>query len=177
MGLNVSLHTKLMRRLRSAALFLGCFWTALSLYAAELTGVVIGISDGDTLTILSEAEVPVKIRLLGIDAPEKSQPFGQRSRQSLSELAFGKRVVVDWHKRDRYGRIVGKVTLPDGTDTNLEQIKRGLAWHYKQYANEQPKPESGAYGQAELQSASRHIGLWADPSPVPPWEYRRRNTK
>lgn len=96
-------------------------------YAEILSGRVVGIADGDTITVLDNTNTQHKIRLAGIDAPEKKQPFGNNSKKMLSSLVFGKTVDVDWDKRDRYGRLVGKVII-DGVDANLEQIKYGLAW-------------------------------------------------
>lgn len=100
--------------------------------AATLEGRVVGIADGDTITIVDTTNTQHKIRLAGIDAPEKRQPFGNVSKQSLSDLVFGKQVVVDYQKLDRYDRVVGKVFV-DGVNVNLEQVKRGLAWYFKKY--------------------------------------------
>lgn len=105
-------------------------------HAATIKGKVVAVADGDTITVLDANKVQHKIRLAGIDAPEKTRPFGQASRQSLSDLVHGKTVTVDTEKADRYGREVGKI-LVDGMDANLAQVKRGLAWHYKAYAREQ----------------------------------------
>ena len=104
--------------------------------AATITGQVVGVADGDTITVLDASKSQHKIRLSGIDAPEKAQAFGQRSKQSLSDLVFGKTVQIDTGKTDRYGRELGKV-LVDGMDANLAQIKSGMAWHYKAYQSEQ----------------------------------------
>ena len=104
--------------------------------AATITGMVVSVADGDTITVLDTSQTQHKIRLGGIDAPEKAQPYGKQSKQSLSDMVFGKTVTVDTGKTDRYGREVGKV-LVDGMDANLEQLKKGLAWHYKAYQREQ----------------------------------------
>jgi hypothetical protein len=104
--------------------------------ATTIVGRVVSVADGDTITVLDTAKTQHKIRLAGIDAPEKSQPFGNRSKLSLSDLVFSKSVLVDTDKVDKYKRNVGKV-LVDGVDANLEQIKRGMAWHYKAYEREQ----------------------------------------
>lgn len=140
---------------------------------ASVSGHVVSISDGDTITLLDSTQAQHKIRLSGIDAPEKKQPFGQRSKQSLSDLIFNQRVTVEWNKRDRYGRIVGKVVLPSGTDANIQQIKRGMAWHYKQYAREQPSEDRVTYAEAERGAREARVGLWQDAQAVPPWEFRR----
>ncbi len=101
--------------------------------AATITGRVVGVSDGDTITVLDADRTQHKIRLAGIDAPESKQAFGSRSKQNLSDLVFGKDVAVEWDKRDRYQRTLG-VVLVDGHDVNLEQVRAGMAWWYRQYA-------------------------------------------
>ena len=103
--------------------------------ADELTGRVVAVSDGDTLTVRVEGQQPVKVRLAGIDAPEHDQPFGQRSRQSLSELAFGHTATVAAQKTDDYGRTVGTVTV-GGVNVEAEQVQRGLAWVYRKYSDD-----------------------------------------
>ncbi|SFO14102.1 thermonuclease family protein [Nitrosospira briensis] len=147
-----------------------CFSLA---HAETLTGQVVKISDGDTLTILDASRQQHKIRLSGIDAPERKQAFGTVSRQYLASLAFGKAVTVEWYKRDRYQRIIGVVLL-DGRDVNLELVKAGLAWHYKYYENEQPLGERLLYTEAEEVARLDRVGLWSDPSPIPPWDFRRK---
>lgn len=97
----------------------------------EFSGKIVGIADGDTATVIDDSNTQHKIRLMGIDAPEKSQAFGQNSKRNLSDLIFGKIVVVQVIKRDRYNREVAKVLL-DGKDVNLQQVKDGFAWHYKE---------------------------------------------
>lgn len=106
-------------------------------YAEILQGRVVRVTDGDTITVLDTNNTQYKVRLAGIDAPEKKQPFGKVSKSSLSDLIYNKTVLVDWSKHDRYERLVGKVWLNE-LDVNLEQIKRGLAWHYTKYKKEQP---------------------------------------
>lgn len=141
-------------------------------HSDTLYGSVVGLSDGDTITVLDTSKAQHRIRLAGIDAPEKKQPFGDRSRQSLASLVFGKNVQVEYSKTDRYGRIVGKVLVND-VDASLEQVKRGLAWHYKVYEREQNPADRVLYAQAELDARRAHQGLWADPSPIPPWDFRK----
>jgi endonuclease YncB( thermonuclease family) len=126
--------------------------------AETLAGRVVKISDGDTLTVLDASRQQHKVRLAGIDAPEKRQPFGSRSKENLSRLAFDKEVTVDWQKRDRFDRIVGKV-LVNGQDVNLEQIKAGVAWHFKRYQEEQPLEDRVAYGQAESEARAARRGI------------------
>ena len=144
---------------------------ALACNAATIAGRVVGVADGDTVTVLDANKARHKIRLSGIDAPEKNQPFGQRSKQSLSDLVFAKTVTVEADKRDRYGREVGKV-LVSGIDANLVQVQRGLAWHYKAYEREQTAIDSKVYSDAENEDRATRRGLWADADPMPPWEFR-----
>jgi endonuclease YncB( thermonuclease family) len=138
-----------------------------------ITGKVVSVADGDTITVLDADKTQHKIRLNGIDAPEKAQPFGQLSKQSLSDLVFGKTVQIDANKVDRYGREVGTVMV-DGVDANLEQIKRGMAWHYKAYQLEQTVTDRAAYAAAEKDGVAASLGLWQDTKPVPPWDWRHR---
>lgn len=142
-----------------------------ALYGETLQGKVVGISDGDTITVLDSSKTQHKIRLAGIDAPEKSQAFGDRSKQHLSDLVFGKNVAIDWNKTDKYGRTIGKVTV-NGQDANLRQVQAGLAWHYKQYEKEQSVADRNSYSQAEIEARARRLGLWHDTAPIPPWDFR-----
>lgn len=142
--------------------------------ADNISGTVVGVTDGDTITLLDARGSSHKIRLAGIDAPEKAQAFGNQAKASLSELVFGREVTIDSSKRDKYGRIVGRVSV-DGTDANLEQIKRGMAWHYKRYEFEQNPEERETYSDAEKGARAERHGLWLDSSPVPPWQFRRRD--
>ncbi len=123
---------------------LALFFAALSCNPATIEGRVVGVADGDTITVLDADKIQHKIRLAGIDAPEKKQPFGQRSKESLSDLVFDKTVTVNTDKLDKYRRNVGKV-LVDGVDANLEQLKRGMAWHYKAYQREQAHTDQQDY--------------------------------
>ncbi len=129
------------------------------------------IADGDTITVLDGDKVQHKIRLAGIDAPEKKQPFGNRSKESLSDLAFDKTVNVKTDKRDRYGRQIGKV-LVNGRDVNLVQVERGMAWFYRQYQRDQSPNDRRLYEAAEDAARADKRGLWRDAAPVPPWEFR-----
>ena len=144
-----------------------------ALSAGTLQGKVVNVADGDTITILDAQKTQHKIRLQGIDAPEKAQPFGQKSKQSLQQLVHSKQVTIDFDKKDKYGRTVGKVLL-NGTDICLEQIKAGMAWHYKQYQSEQSKEDRKIYADAEATAQSQGVGLWKDKNPTPPWEYRKQ---
>jgi endonuclease YncB( thermonuclease family) len=151
-------------------LLIGLQWVA---HADVLLGHVVAVSDGDTITVLDDNKQRHVIRLMGIDAPEKAQAFGQKSKQSLSDLVFNKDVSVSWFKRDRYGRTVGQVYV-DETDVCLEQIMRGLAWHYKQYEREQSAEDRSRYAIAEEQARNARIGLWNDELPSEPSKFRRK---
>lgn len=140
--------------------------------AATLVGHVVGVTDGDTITVLDASHSQYKIRLAGIDAPEKKQAFGLASKKSLSDLVYDKVVTVDWNKQDRYGRIVGKVVL-NRVDVNLEQVKRGMAWFYKKYQNEMVIDDRLSYLHANETAEKARVGLWADRGAVAPWDYRK----
>ncbi|WP_421955254.1 thermonuclease family protein [Polaromonas sp.] len=144
---------------------------AFSASAGTLLGKVIGVSDGDTLDVLYGGKTTHRIRLAGIDAPEKAQAFGQRSKEHLSDIAFSKQVEVVTGKTDKYGRTVGKV-LVNGIDANLEQVRSGVAWHYKEYASEQSVADRALYITAEEKARTSRLGLWRDNNPMPPWEWR-----
>ncbi|WP_020168396.1 MULTISPECIES: thermonuclease family protein [Methylotenera] len=140
--------------------------------AELLQARVVGVADGDTITVLDANNTQYKVRLAGIDAPEKKQPFGQVSKRSLSDLVFNKAVTVDWSKHDRYERLVGKVWVND-LDANLEQIKRGLAWHYSKYKKEQVFEDRLTYLHAQEDAKTSKAGLWIESNPVPPWDWRK----
>ncbi|WP_431286651.1 thermonuclease family protein [Roseateles chitinivorans] len=140
--------------------------------AETLRGEVVGLADGDTLTVLDNERHQHRVRLVGIDAPEKRQAFGERSRQHLSELVFRQEVVVDWKKRDRYGRILGVVRVRS-VDVAQAQLRAGLAWHYKAYAREQEAAQRALYSDEEIDARRARRGLWSEAAPTPPWEFRR----
>ena len=142
-------------------------------FAEELTGKVIKVSDGDTITVLDSNNQKYKIRLQGIDAPETQQAFGETSRQSLASLVYDKEVIILWDKRDKYARIVGKVIV-DGRDANYEQLKKGLAWYYKQYENDLSDEDKERYAEAEAWARNYTEGLWTDSKSIPPWEFRHK---
>ena len=141
--------------------------------AEVLVGKVVGISDGDTIKVLDSNKKEHKIRLMGIDAPEKSQAFGAASKQALSNYIYQREVTVEYKKFDKYKRIVGKVIL-DKQDICLVMISDGMAWHYKDYETEQSKADSDLYSQAELKAREAKIGLWQDANPVAPSTFRRK---
>jgi len=140
-----------------------------------LRGRIIAVLDGDTVTLLDESRSQHRIRLAQIDAPEighgrnkPGQPFGQRSKQSLSDLAFSKDARADCPQTDRYGRQVCTI-LVGNLDVNLEQVRRGMAWVYRKYAHDP------AYYRAEDEAKGMRRGLWSDPRPIAPWEWRHRD--
>ena len=126
---------------------------------------VIGVSDGDTLTVLNKGR-PVKVRLANIDAPEKQQPFGARSKQSLSELCYGRDATIKSSNKDRYGRTVAVVHCGD-VNVNVAQVSRGMAWVYRQYNHDASLPA------VEAVARLSRTGLWSDPMPLEPWLFRR----
>lgn len=149
--------------------FLFLITAAVILSGAEMTGRVVGVSDGDTITILDDLDKGrFRVRLSGIDAPEKKQSFGKKAKQYLSELIFNKTVSIRFSAIDQYGRIIGRVYL-DNMDVGLAMLSAGMAWHYAQYDN---TPE---YDAAEKQARAAGFGLWSDRAAVPPWDFRRMN--
>ena len=134
-------------------------------------GKVIALADGDTLRVLTADKRQYIIRLNGIDAPEVGQAFGQVSKRHLSDLVFGKEVEVSGSKIDRYGRYVGTV-LVDGSDANLEQLRAGLAWYYRDYGGDVPADKRGIYEGAEAEARAAKRGLWSDAHPIAPWDFR-----
>jgi micrococcal nuclease len=127
---------------------------------------VIGVKDGDTIECLPVSGPPQTIRLSGIDAPEKKQPFGERAKQYTSKAVMGKTVVIETHGHDRYGRIIADVRKPGGT-LNEELVRNGLAWWYQKYSHDRRLRD------AELRARKKKIGLWTETMPQPPWHYRR----
>lgn len=156
--------------------------------AATLTGHVVGVTDGDTITVLDENNQTHEVRLSNIDAPETSchqrkpsnsdtctetsQPFGKAAKQSLSAILYDRDVRVNLEHGQSYGRAVGTVYV-NTLDANLEQIRKGYAWHYLQYAQRQQDVNTfNQYQKAEQAARTNHIGLWKDSNPVAPWDYR-----
>lgn len=135
---------------------------------------IIQVSDGDTLTVLGPDKKTYKIRLQGIDAPEKKQPYGQKCKESLMMLTANLPATVEAYKKDRYGRVVAKVSI-NGKDVALEQIRNGCGWHYAAYAKEQSRTDQAAYAAAEQQARRAKAGLWHDKKPQAPWDYRHRD--
>ena len=143
---------------------------------------VVGVMDGDTITVLDANNAQHRIRLAGIDAPEMGQPFNGRSKQSLRRMVMGKQVRIEWDEQDRYGRLVGKVWVtpaginctqepcPKTLDVGRAQLTVGLAWHY--LGKHQGEEDSLAYEFDETEARARRAGLWSEPDPVAPWDWR-----
>lgn len=140
--------------------------------AEMISGRVVGITDGDTITLLDQEHIQHKIRLSGIDAPEKKQPYGQVAKKTLSDCAYNQSAQVEASSTDRYQRKIGKVIV-NGVDCNLRQVKLGMAWHYKKYINEQPVDDRETYADAQIKAMVDHAGLWAGAEAIPPWEFRK----
>ncbi len=132
----------------------------------QMSGRIVGVQDGDTVTLL-EGGQEFRIRLDGIDCPEKNQAYGQVARQFTADKAFNRDVKVRWKEKDRYGRYLGTLITPRGENLNKELLKAGLAWHYKQYS------DSFVLAGLERQARKERRGLWAEQDPEPPWEFRR----
>ena len=139
---------------------------------AIVSARIVGITDGDTVKALAAGNELLRVRLSWIDAPEKAQTFGQRSKQHLSELVFGREVELHTHGLDRYGRTLA-VIFVEGIDANLEQVRSGFAWVYEHYIGEAAPSIQESYHAAQLAAQQERCGLWADTQePVPPWEFR-----
>ena len=144
-------------------------WVKRVVASDTFKGKVVGVSDGDTIKVMREGRA-VKVRLHRIDCPEKKQPFGTRTKQFTSDMAFGKEVMVRIQNTDRYGRTVGVVILTDGKNLNWDLVDAGLAWWYRKYA-----PNNKTLKALEAGARAEKRGLWADPDPKPPWEWRQRD--
>ena len=148
--------------------FLGNAWLIPTIVcAADYTGRVVGVIDGDTLEVLNGHHAE-RIRLSGIDCPEKGQAYGQKAKHAASDLAFGKEVTVQTHGLDKYKRTLGDVLLPDGMNLNQELVKQGWCWWYRKYA-----PGDTVLEGLEKDAREAKIGLWVDPAPITPWVFRK----
>jgi endonuclease YncB( thermonuclease family) len=150
---------------------------------ADISGRVVGVTDGDTIKVLHSSSTEHKVRLTGIDAPERGQSFGTASTQNLNRMVAGKQVRVESSKSDRYGRLLGKVwvqpsdcpTCGKTLDANHAQMLSGMAWWYRYYAKQQSPEDRGRYESAEDEAKARGWGLWADPRPINPYRWRKKN--
>jgi endonuclease YncB( thermonuclease family) len=169
--------TSLIRRIIPQILLLFSIATfSLGVWANDITGIVVSVADGDSITVLSAEKKQYKIRMAAIDSPEKAQAFGQRSKQHLSDLVYKKEVRVQIVDIDRYKRHVGVVFLGD-QNINQTQVEAGFAWVYRQYVKNIPKPMAKTFIVAEASAKTNKAGLWADKDPVPPWAWRRAQRK
>lgn len=141
-------------------------------HADIIKGTVVYITDGDTVKVVDVNNKVHKIRLAGIDAPEKRQKYGKASSMELANCALDKKTVVHWNKLDRYKRVVGVVYI-NGKDCNLNQIKKGVAYHYKKYQKEQTPEQRKQYDRAEQVAQGMKYGVWSSNDTIPPWEYRK----
>jgi endonuclease YncB( thermonuclease family) len=167
--------------MRYVLLLLAVFpaWVAAQAYS----GRVVAVNDGDTVTVLDTANQSHVLRLVGIDAPEQLQAFGQKSKTSLAALVFNRDVDVLGEKPDRKWGTVAKIMVantncnapscPKVNDVGLMQVTTGMAWWYRRYAKDQSPQDRQDYEIAEFQAQSRRVGLWNDKNPIPPWEWRR----
>ncbi len=135
--------------------------------SVAISGRVVGVADGDTITVFKNGKA-LKIRLHGIDCPEKRQVFGTRAKQFTSRICFNKNVTVLVHDRDHYGRLVGEVILGDGTNVNHEIVKAGMGFWYRKYA-----PADSALKRLEQHARERKLGVWSLDDPQLPWNFRR----
>ena len=159
--------TRLPMPLRVCAIWVALLvWSSLA-SAEDFTGKVVGVADGDTITVMHKGRGE-RIRLHGIDAPERGQPFTNRAKQFVSDLCYHKEVRVETKGQDRYQRTIADVILPDGRILNYEIVKAGLAWWFRRYAPNDPTLEG-----LEFQAREAKRGLWVFRDPVPPWEFRR----
>lgn len=147
-------------------LFCGLLFAASPKVVEEFNGKVVGVTDGDTITVLVNKQ-SIKVRLEGIDAPESGQSFGTKSKQALSEMVFGKRVTIKKTGEDRYGRTLGFVMVGK-VDANAKMIQDGWAWHFKKYNDED------RLAKLEVEAREAKRGLWAESTPLAPWDYRAR---
>jgi endonuclease YncB( thermonuclease family) len=159
-------------RWKRASLRGGCVGILLLLCAplvsADFTGPVVSVLDGDTIEVLHNG-IAERIRLSGIDCPEKGQAYGNNAKHAASKLVFGKEVTLQTYGKDKYARTLADVLLTDGTNVNHELVKDGWCWWYRKYA-----PGDTVLEELENDARQAKKGLWADPNPVPPWEWRKR---
>jgi endonuclease YncB( thermonuclease family) len=152
------------------------FVIAANASAATITGRVTAVADGDSFTLADAQRRSIRVRIQGVDAPERRQGFSYASKQSLSRMIYRRDVIVNVDKEDQYGRVVGTVMV-DGRDAGLEQIRAGFAWFYTHYANEMPPVVRTVYIAAQRDAKNARRGLWSETEPVPPWRFRRERPR
>jgi endonuclease YncB( thermonuclease family) len=166
--------------MRNIRLFLGALLLAATTVYADISGRVVAVTDGDTIKVLDANNTEHKVRLTGIDVPERGQPFGTASTKNLNRMVAGKQVRVESDKSDRYGRLLGKVwvqpsdcpTCGKTLDANHAQLLSGMAWWYRYYKEQQSAEDRGRYESAEDEAKTRGLGLWVDPHPIEPYDWR-----
>lgn len=136
------------------------------LSAKTLTGKIVKVTDGDTVVLLDSANTQHKIRLDGIDCPERGQPYGTKATDFVKNIAAGKRANVEWEKKDRYGRILG-VLIVDNVNVNKELLRSGLAWHYKHFNTDKELAE------LEQTAKDKKLNIWSDKNPIEPYRWRK----
>lgn len=156
--------------LRLLAVLLATLASLPAIAGETLTGRIVGVTDGDTITVLINGRDEVKVRLHGVDCPERGQAFGNRAKQFTSELCFGQTVTVKASATDRFGRTIGEVVTANGTNVNVALVESGLAWWYEKYA-----PGDARLRDAQEKAKAAKRGLWVEPGPTPPWEYRKKD--
>jgi endonuclease YncB( thermonuclease family) len=161
-----------MKPRNSALSCLALLWLASTAFGADFHAKVIHIADGDTITVLNDAKEQIKIRLNGIDSPEKAQAFGNKAKQFTKELVAGQPVIIQAYGQDKYGRTIGDVILDDGRSLSQELVKAGYAWWYRKYA-----PGDTVLKTLEAEAREAQAGLWNDPHPIPPWDFRHRGAR
>ena len=146
---------------------------------ADFTAKVQRVVDGDTVHVIDKAGKKFKVRLTGIDAPEKNQPYGLASTYKLTEILINKLVLLKSKPNngkpytiDRYKRVLAKIIL-DGRDINLSQVLRGYAWHFKRYQKQQSPSDRELYSEAEIDAKKNKLGLWGEKNPIAPWKWRK----
>src|SRR5215467_8063735 len=140
-------------------------------FSASFSGQVVSVLDGDTIEVLHNNHAE-RIRLNGIDCPEKGQAYGMKAKQAASELVFGKEVTLETYGLDKYGRTIADVSLPNGVIVNLELVRNGWCWWYQKYA-----PDNVVLAELQRRARRSGLGLWADAHPLPPWCYRKKQTR
>ena len=159
------------RRLVPILLSSWLLFTPFPVFAEKIAGQVVAILDGDTIEVLHNNRTE-RIRLNGIDCPEKGQAYGKKAKQAASELVFGKEVTLKTYGHDKYGRTIADVSLPDGVIVNVELVRNGWCWWYQKYA-----PDNVVLAELQRRARRSGLGLWADQHPVPPWCYRKKQSR
>ncbi len=142
------------------------FLLLIPISAKTLKGRIVKVSDGDTIVLLDSTNTQHKIRLDGIDCPEKGQPFGTKATEFVKQLTINKTIIVEWKKKDRYNRILG-IVYADSVNVNKELLKNGLAWHYKHFNNDAELAE------LEQQAKDKKLNIWSEKNPIEPYQWRK----